>query len=691
MQDLNGRVIGKYKILEEIGSGGMAVVYKAIDESFLKRVVAIKVIKPEKATSEKFNKRFLKEAKVLSSLSYMNIVKVFDYGDYEGLPYLVMEYISGGSLSEMIGSPIKFDQAVKLLIPISRALSYVHSKNIIHRDVKPANILINDVGQPLLSDFGILKIIDSEESQGITGTGTVVGTTAYMSPEQIRGDKKIDFRTDIYALGVMFYQLITGKLPYNGNSAIDIASKHINEPIPKAKQLVRDLPFEVDHIISKAMAKNRDDRYPSMESFVTALERLTIKGFRNGNGQTSNIPVISTEGEETKKNKIRIYLLTLGMIGIFVLSYFIWLKDFIFPQSELYGIVDNSSNENNIVYENSNSAIIGTSSPTITPFNTNTVTPIPTSTPTELVSVILDATDIPKNVISKITANNITEIDRLERISVIGFDWVEATNLIINFGSTGISIINPSTMTTSQRISLGGEIPNAFTVSKNGDFAYVLIGKNLYKYNLLNQKLVTEYPISNGTYSIAVSNDGEMIGLGILDNKVQIIDSETGRLLSTFRSNYGGWSILFSPDDQLIAAGTSQGALIWEVDSGLWIPLQSGQNKKINCLSFSEDNTLLAGGSYNSIFVWEIPSGILLNEFIGEFGNINGVDFSANNELLVSGADNSQVIIWDLDSGKLLKALLGHSSKVFEVQFSPDGKFVISGANEGVMRLWGNP
>src|SRR5690606_14352254 len=137
---------------------------------------------------------------------------------------------------------------------------HVHKQKIVHRDVKPANILLNDVGRPLLSDFGILKIVDSEESQGLTGTGMVVGTPAYMAPEQIKG-KNIDGRADIYALGVILYELLTGKKPYDAESPIELSLKHINEPIPKAKQSIRDLPIEVDHIISKAMAKNVDDRY----------------------------------------------------------------------------------------------------------------------------------------------------------------------------------------------------------------------------------------------------------------------------------------------------------------------------------------------------------------------------------------------------------------------------------------------
>ena len=208
MKDLSGITIDRYKIMNELGRGGMAVVYRAID-TMLDRKVAIKIILPETPSKEKSLKRFNREAKTLANLSHANIVKVLDYGDYESSPYLVMEYVSGGTLSSRLGKPMPYAEAAALLAPVARALHYAHQQKVVHRDIKPSNILINDSGQPMLSDFGILKLIDLEESQGITGTGKSVGTPAYMSPEQIRG-KEIDGRTDMYALGVVFFELVTG-------------------------------------------------------------------------------------------------------------------------------------------------------------------------------------------------------------------------------------------------------------------------------------------------------------------------------------------------------------------------------------------------------------------------------------------------------------------------------------------------
>ena len=189
MTNLIGQSLGRYLILEQIGEGGMAVVYKALDTR-LGRDVALKVIRTEKLTLEtmgKTLKRFEREAKALAKLTHPNIVPVMDFGEYEGRPFLVMPYISGGTLKERLGRPIPWREAARLLVPIARALQYAHQQRIVHRDVKPSNILIAPSGDSLLTDFGIAKILaDTEETSDLTGTGMGIGTPEYMSPEQFQ-------------------------------------------------------------------------------------------------------------------------------------------------------------------------------------------------------------------------------------------------------------------------------------------------------------------------------------------------------------------------------------------------------------------------------------------------------------------------------------------------------------------------
>lgn len=275
MDSLVGKSMGRYQLTEQLGEGGMATVYKAFDTS-LDRYVAIKVIVSSQQSSSNFLKRFEREARALARLSYPNIVNVHDYGEEDGIPYLVMEYLPGGTLKEMMGQPMHYADAARLLAPIARALEYAHSQNIIHRDVKPANILMTASGQPMLSDFGIAKMLSEEQNTALTGVGVGIGTPEYMAPEQGRG-LEVDHRADIYALGVMLYELITGRKPYRADTPMAVIIKHIQEPIPQARAYVPNLPEMVERILSHAMSKEPENRYQSMKEFAADLENLIYR------------------------------------------------------------------------------------------------------------------------------------------------------------------------------------------------------------------------------------------------------------------------------------------------------------------------------------------------------------------------------------------------------------------------------
>ena len=274
MSNLIGRTLDHYHVLELLGQGGMATVYKAYDTR-LERVVAVKVIRKGAFPAEQLEhilRRFQLEAKALAHLTHPNIVPVIEYGEHEGSPYLIMPYFPGGTLKERIGQPWPWQEALRLLIPIADALAYAHRHNILHRDVKPSNILLTEEGQPMLTDFGIAKILDLEEGQTLTVTGVGIGTPEYMSPEQGLG-KKVDARTDIYALGVVLYEMLTGRRPYTADTPMAVVFKHVSEPLPRPTEFRPDLPEAVEHILLKALAKDPDDRYPDMEAMKAAMEQ----------------------------------------------------------------------------------------------------------------------------------------------------------------------------------------------------------------------------------------------------------------------------------------------------------------------------------------------------------------------------------------------------------------------------------
>ena len=272
MEDLSGKDLGRYHIVCALGEGGMASVYKAFDTR-LERYVAIKVIRVEKGQDISFLKRFERESKALARLNHPNIVHVNDYGEQDGVPYLVMDYLPGGTLKQKLGQPMPFQEAARMIIPMARALHHAHENGIVHRDVKPANMLLTAGGLPMLSDFGIAKMLESEQTSELTGTGMGIGTPEYMAPEQGTGEK-VDERADIYALGVVFYELVAGRKPFRADTPMAVVIKHMTEPLPRPDLFVPGLPEEVDQIIFKAMAKRPEDRYQTMEQFALALEHL---------------------------------------------------------------------------------------------------------------------------------------------------------------------------------------------------------------------------------------------------------------------------------------------------------------------------------------------------------------------------------------------------------------------------------
>jgi serine/threonine protein kinase len=275
MSDLLGKYLGRYHVQEQLGEGGMATVFKAYDTR-LERSIAIKVIRPEKTGTTSFLARFEREARALAQLSHTNIVKVLDYGEHEGMPFLVMEFISGGTLRQVLKGPLPYQEAAKIVAPVARALEYAHQRKIIHRDIKPANILMNESGQPMLSDFGIAKLLEMDDGDALTGTGVGMGTPEYMAPEQGTGASKVDQRADIYSLGVVFYEMITGRKPFQADTPLAVVYKQVHDPLPSPRLYISGLPDSVEKVLIKVLAKSPEDRYQSMAAFAEVLENLAI-------------------------------------------------------------------------------------------------------------------------------------------------------------------------------------------------------------------------------------------------------------------------------------------------------------------------------------------------------------------------------------------------------------------------------
>ena len=290
------KINDRYEIIKSIGEGGMANVYLAYD-TILDRNVAIKVLRGDLANDEKFVRRFQREALSASSLSHPNIVAMYDVGEDNGLYYIVMEYVEGKTLKQLLkkrGS-LTLSEAIDIMLQLTDGMAHAHDSYIVHRDLKPQNIMIQDDGQIKITDFGIAMALNSTQ---LTQTNSVMGSVHYLPPEQAAG-KGATIKSDIYSMGIIFYELLTGELPFKGDSAVEIALKQMKEPLPDVHKLNNDIPQSIENIILKSTAKNPKNRYDDAKSMHNDL--LTALNDDRINEPPYVYPYPENEVDETTK------------------------------------------------------------------------------------------------------------------------------------------------------------------------------------------------------------------------------------------------------------------------------------------------------------------------------------------------------------------------------------------------------
>lgn len=673
MKSVFGQQLGRYVLLEKLGEGGMATVYNAYD-SRLERNVAIKMILPARQNSQLFLERFILEAKALAQLSHTNIVKVLDYGEENESPYLVMEYVQGGTLKEVMQGPLPWQQAAAILAPIARALDYVHKQQIIHRDVKPTNILLDENDQPMLSDFGIVKLMESDETVDSTMVSVGIGTPDYMSPEQGMG-KEVDFRADIYALGVVFYELVTGKKPYTADGPMGIVIKHVTGEFPKPSKEVKDLPIFVEEAILKAVAKNPAQRYPDMGKFADVLEHL-MQMDRSAQKELKKLVHIKRPASLVKK---------ITTAGIFILLSLVLFSAALLFRSELRSFAANTGILSYLFAEQSTatSAITMQFTPTSWEVAASVSdTPAPTRTPRPTKTQTPDATPTPRPV----------------RTRKINYENIALAGTPITHRLSGIDNGN---LTEIARWGIGGVTTVAW--SSAGDKVALGTTDGIYIYDSQTLEL-TLFIKTDGWVNKLLFADGDRIIIGaLITGKAQIWSTSDGSLRRTYKyqqipterlkrvQSSPATSLAISPNERYLAVGFENGALtIWELNTDNLV-LKSEQARTVTDMEFSSDGRYLYAAKGDSeVKIWDLNTGRADDSFRNLINTVN-IDLSSDGNILVGCGDSASVILVDAISNRILYTYLNLGGLAEDVTISADNKLLAIAFRSGEIKIFKMP
>jgi eukaryotic-like serine/threonine-protein kinase len=305
----------RYEVEELVGHGGMSSVYKAKD-SLLERHVALKILHEQYSADEDFVERFKREARSVAQLQHPNIVTVIDRGEENGRQYIVFEYIDGENLKEhvVLNGRLDVREALEIAVEVARGLAFAHEQGLVHRDVKPQNILLNGDGRAKVTDFGIARTVDVD---GMTQTGTILGTSNYIAPEQA-GGQRVDAHSDVYALGVVLYELLAGEVPFPGESFVAVAMKHMHEPAPNLLDVRGDVPLRVAAAVDRALEKDPEQRFPTMNAFAAELEACLAELDQQDGDATMVIP--SRRRSPPRRKQVSRWPLAIGLLALLAIA-----------------------------------------------------------------------------------------------------------------------------------------------------------------------------------------------------------------------------------------------------------------------------------------------------------------------------------------------------------------------------------
>lgn len=640
---LIGTSINRYEIREAVHKSDMIGIYKAYDTK-LERFVLIKTILHSHEYSKDAVDYFLAESRSLAKLAHPNIAKVLDFGYENSNLYLVSEFVPGVSLSDSMSNPIPWQTAINILLPLTGALIYAHSRGIIHRDLKPGNIIINNDGQPILSDFSLMRIIEEEETRDMTGTNVGLGSPEYISPEQGQG-LPVDFRSDIYSLGVILFEMVTGKKLFYATSSMEIVIQHIMADPPKPRSIIPALPKMVESVILNALSKEREKRYQTMEEFANALKAI----------------IEATNREKTKFARRPKRLVIFSSIGVGLLllaiGYLFW------RQTQVTAIPALPVNQ---------TLTAATETPRLTsdppPGTATPAFPPPTA--------FAEPSDDP----------------------FVGYQLPELPVLVGTKLPAGSQALTVSNVNAIQELARWGKPDiRQLAMINNDRVILAATSAGIYFYDSKDLSTRLFFDTQGALIAFAVSDDEEWVATADVNGAISVWNIKNGEQIHQLQNrNYTAKTILsldFSPDkSKLVFSDNDRNIHFWNIRQDQYYPFKKRLGANANKVLFLDTGeTVISGGDEHRIMFWDVASADLLRErTLAASQSINDMALSVDNHYLALALDESTIEIWDAFAGQRVNTIKDPSIlKAFtHVSFLPNQTTILTGSADGFVRAW---
>jgi WD40 repeat protein/predicted Ser/Thr protein kinase len=712
-----GTVIrGKYRILGELGRGGMGTVYKALHVRF-NELRALKVMSPQVASDPDFVKRFEREAVVTRKLQHPNAVRVDDIDEAEdGRPFIVMEYVEGRSLKKLIQEegPLPVARVCSITKQVAAALGAAHQLGMVHRDIKPENIVLVAQGpssdpaafheQAKVLDFGIAKLKEARLGDAtLTATGVVIGTPQYMSPEQALGKRgdELDGRSDLYSLGIVMYQMLSGELPFKAETTVELLRAQAFEPPMPIGQVRPDLPMPdaLAALVMRCLEKKPELRPASGKALIEEMERAqreclpaaATRVVRPAEmppappGEPEVVRLRARPAEPARPRRgVWLALLTFAVVlGAFLVRGHLGLGEVLLLATLVGGIsawyfAFRKRGRTRLIGLVSIGLLLGGGWYLAWWYLVTRLRPAEIGTLRDTGTVFRVAFSPVGNTLASVSSDNTGTTVRLWDVQTGALKWTlsgrgHAARLVpLAFSPDGNTLASGSLDTTDTTVRLWDAYTGApeRTLTPSG---YIGIGT---------------------VSSIAFSLDISTLASGSDDNTVSLWDAQTGALKRTLTLSgpIGGvTSMAFSPDGSTLASGSSDTSVrLWDAQTGALKRTLSGVTARWTSVAFSLDGSTLASGSddNNVIRLWDAQTGALKRTLSGDIVGVSSVAFSPDSRTLASGGGHNNVTLWDAQTGALKRTLSGHTDKVVSVAFSPDGRILASGSYDKTIKLW---